>query len=339
MQVAQFAAPGVGYIVAKAGLDRSLITLLERKGDAGDGIWLLKKDADNISQLDLAATPEWKLLPPDGEYHRVFAKLADQPGILESVGGSQVANELLLSVDVPDSQFVVVVHVRQAEALAGVSEHLRSLLLNLLFALLALIALVYALFRISAANEAARQQEKKISIYWALADLLLDVVDQRNPGASAHSRRVSKLAARLMKASGARPIDAEVAQIAGAFMNVGKLFVPAEVLSKSGTLDGEERERILEGNRKWIDLLSNVSVDLPVVPTLLEANQIMERQVAPSEETSLAARAIVVANGYVALTSPRTYRKAKSHDEALALMRSDGAMDAHLVNFLTTLDG
>ena len=138
-----------------------------------------------------------------------------------------------------------------------------------------------------------------------------------------------------MRSSGAPDIDAEVARIAGAFLNVGKLFVPSEVLAKTGSLDGDERERILEGNRKWIDLLASVSVDLPVVPTLLEAHKIMEKQILPSEQTSLAAKAVVVANGFVALTSPRTYRDARSQAEALALMRSDRAMDAQLVDILT----
>ena len=334
MPIPPAAAFNVGYLVARAKLDPTLIGELNRKSDANGGVWLFKRDADQVWQLEFGESTEWQKLDPSSALQPIIIDATDNSGKLQSIDGLEAGGELLLSIKVPGSDLVIVAHVARAQALAGVTEHLRSLLLNLLFALLALIALIYAFYKINAVNEKAREQEQKIGIYWTLAELLLDVIDQRNPGAAAHSRRVSELTSRLMHSSGAKDIDAEVAKIAGAFLNVGKLFVPAEVLAKTGSLDDAERERILEGNRKWLDLLSSVSTDLPVVPVLLEAHEIMEGQRHISDQTSLAARAIVVANGYVALTSPRSYRDAKTHQEALDLMRSDASKDAKLVNFL-----
>lgn len=187
-----------------------------------------------------------------------------------------------------------------------------------------------ALLSINDVTDAVLAREKKAQLYWGLVDLLLDTIDQRDPGAAAHSRRVSKLSAGLMRQSDGSKEDVETAEIAGALLNVGKLFVPSELLTKSGKLDSDERDTFLSGGQKWLDLLLKVPFDLPIVAVLSDAQSLMQGRITP-EQARAVARVIVVANGYVALVSPRTYRELYSHEDAIAALSENRTMDVEIV--------
>jgi HD-GYP domain-containing protein (c-di-GMP phosphodiesterase class II) len=120
-------------------------------------------------------------------------------------------------------------------------------------------------------------------------------------------------------------------------LNVGKLFVPSDVLTKSGALDQEERGQLSSGSEKWLSLLSNVPFDLPIAPTLAQAHALMQGRCGVAETSSLAARVIVVANGFVALVSPRTYREPNSSEDAIVLLAGLPSMDAQIVDALSDI--
>ena len=190
-----------------------------------------------------------------------------------------------------------------------------------------------ALLSINDVTDAVLAREKKARLYWGLVDLLLDTIDQRDPGAAAHSRRVSKLSAALMQQSAGSKEDVETAEIAGALLNVGKLFVPSELLTKSGKLDSCERDKFLFGGQKWLDLLLKVPFDLPIAAVLSDAQSLMQGRIT-SEQARMIARIIVVANGYIALVSPRTYRELYSHEDAITALSENRLMDVEIVKKL-----
>lgn len=190
-----------------------------------------------------------------------------------------------------------------------------------------------ALLSINDVTEAVQAKEKKVRFYWGLVDLLLDAIDQRDPGAAAHSRRVSKLSADIIRESTGTREEVETAEIAGALLNVGKLFVPSELLTKSGGLNADERDTLLSGGQKWLNLLSKVPFDLPITDVLSDALSLMQGRILP-EQVGVVARMIVVANGYVALVSPRTYREPNSHADAIRSLLENRVMDAEIVNKL-----
>ncbi len=197
-----------------------------------------------------------------------------------------------------------------------------------------------ALLSIDDITDAVEQREKKARFYWALTDLLLDAIDQRDPGAAAHSRRVAALAADLARASGAGPEEIETAEIAGALLNVGKLFVSDELLTKAGALAPDERLKFSTGGRKWLNLLAQVPFDLPIGAVLSEAHELMNGMRTlddPERPVRREARIIVVANGFVALVSPRTYRTQNSPAAAVAELTSSVLMDRETVEALREL--
>jgi len=322
-------AAAAGFVLVRAPMDDALLAQLKARNGFASGFALLDVEANRMSVLDAQG---WRVLTSatigDGD----LMAAARKPGHL--VTGGEV---LLLAAPVTGTSWVTVSMIDRETALGGVQERLQGLLLSLLFALLAVIAVVLAAFAINRVSEEAKAKERKAQFYWGLTDLLLDAIDQRDPGAAAHSRRVSALSAALMQAQAARPDETETAEIAGALLNVGKLFVPSNVLTKSGALDPEERGQFSSGSEKWLDLLSKVPFDLPISDVLAEAHGLMQGRLALEETRYQAARAIVVANGYVALVSPRTYRDPKSACEAIALLVNSRGMDAQIISTLTTM--
>ena len=322
-------AAAAGFVLVRAPMDDALLAQLKARNGFASGFALLDVEANRISMLDPQG---WRVLTPATMGDADLMAAARKPGRL--VTGDEF---LLLAAPVTGTSWVTVSMIDRETALGGVQERLQGLLLSLLFALLAVIAVVLAAFAINRVSEEAKAKERKAQFYWGLTDLLLDAIDQRDPGAAAHSRRVSALSADLMRARAAKPDETETAEIAGALLNVGKLFVPSNVLTKSGALDPEERGQFSSGSEKWLDLLSKVPFDLPISDVLAEAHGLMQGRLALDETRFQAARAIVVANGYIALVSPRTYRDPKSAGEAIALLVNSRGMDAQIISTLTTM--
>lgn len=196
-----------------------------------------------------------------------------------------------------------------------------------------------ALLSLDDISEAVKRRQDKVHFYWTLTNLLLEAIDQRDPGAAAHSRRVSALAAELSAALGADREEVETTKLAGALLNVGKLFVPAELLTKTGPLTDGEKRQIASGGERWLGLLSQISTDLPIGSVLSDARRLMNGAgLAEDAPARREARVIVVANGFVAIVSPRTYRARKTPHEAVEELVQSGKNGTDVVAALRGLD-
>ncbi|MCH7554877.1 MAG: hypothetical protein IIC08_02595 [Proteobacteria bacterium] len=112
-------------------------------------------------------------------------------------------------------------------------------------------------------------------------------------------------------------VDADCVEITGRVMNLGKITVPQNILTKTEALTDEEF-RLLRGVIGIsADLLEGVEFDGPVVATLRELHENAGDAVFKVEVLLLTTRIVAVANVFVALTSPRAYRTGMTFDEAL----------------------
>lgn len=336
------AAGPVGYVVGSARIDADLSEAMRAQSGFSTGAVLLDRRTGAIWRLaSEGEAPVWHPLDVMKTDDAALAQAAHAQSQMVDVNGLVAEGALAYAAPVEGTSWLVVASVDRLTALGGVNERLRSLLLTLLFALLAVIAAMLALWRhgvsvnaIATAQVVKAHAEAKVQLYWGLADLLLDAIDQRDPGAAAHSRRVASLSGALMKQGGGSAQEIETAEISGALLNVGKLFVPIDVLTKSGALDPEERGQLSSGSEKWLDLLSKVPFDLPIVEVLSQAHSLMQGRATLATTSSLVAQTIVVANGYVALVSPRTYRHSKSHGDSVSILSASATMNVQVVRML-----
>ncbi|OAB56438.1 hypothetical protein AY599_21375 [Leptolyngbya valderiana BDU 20041] len=193
-----------------------------------------------------------------------------------------------------------------------------------------------------------RERARRESTLDALIMTLVSVVDRRDPYAADHSHLVGELSQRLAREMGLDETQAETARVAGLLMNIGKILVPEELLTRQGGLSETEREKIRECMNASAELLAGVSFDGPVVETLEQA-QDRAGGVGDKGERGEAllptARILAVANAFVAMVSARAHRPGLSVDAALTELmqemgrRYDRGVVAALVNYLDNKGG
>ena len=140
-------------------------------------------------------------------------------------------------------------------------------------------------------------------------------------------------------------------EIAGRVMNLGKITVPEEVLTKREALTDGEFALVRGAIGVSAELLEGVEFDGPVVETLRELHRYPGDQALTTKQAPLTTRIVAVANSFVAMTSPRSYREGLSFNDALdtllSKMETDDTRRAvmSLANYLDnhggreTLDG
>lgn len=191
-----------------------------------------------------------------------------------------------------------------------------------------------------------RQQERTLN---DLVMTLIGVVDRRDPYAADHSRRVAQLAELLAVEMQLSEIEVESARIAGSLMNLGKILIPEELLTKEGSLSEEELAAVRGAQQMSAELLEGVGFRGPVAETLRQSQEHVDGSGGPKglkgEEILPTARTLSVANAFVGMISPRSWRAGLSVDTAIEeLLRQSGKhfdqrAIAALLNYLENKGG
>ena len=130
--------------------------------------------------------------------------------------------------------------------------------------------------------------------------------------------------------------------------NLGKIFIPEEILTKTEDLSAEERAMLGKAYLTTVDLLEGVEFEGPVVETIRQFGETWDGR-GPlglkEEEVIISARILAVANAFVGMASTRAYRKAMPFEKAADILMGDAgtrydrrAVTA-LLNFLENRDG
>jgi HD-GYP domain-containing protein (c-di-GMP phosphodiesterase class II) len=110
-------------------------------------------------------------------------------------------------------------------------------------------------------------------------------------------------------------------RVAGMIHDIGKISVPAQILSKPGELNSLEYGLIQQHPRIGYDLLKTIDFPWPVAQIVLQHHERMDGSGYPAglsgDEIMLEARILAVADVVAAMTSHRPYRATLGLDKAL----------------------
>jgi len=196
---------------------------------------------------------------------------------------------------------------------------------------------------------AVTEREGRMKSLRDLVGALVAVVDRRDPNAAHHSDRTAFIARAVAEEMGLDQDHCQAAEYAGQLMNLGKILVPHEILTKKGALTADEMRQVHEGIQATADLLDGVDFDGPVVKTLRQVQAHWDGSGYPDglkgAEILVSARIVAVANAFVALTSQRAHRESVSIDDAIETLLAgvgtvhDRKVVAALINFLDNHGG
>ena len=150
----------------------------------------------------------------------------------------------------------------------------------------------------------------------------------RDPYTAGHQRRVAELAAAIAAELGWTRERIEPLRTAALLHDIGKLVVPAEILSKPGGLSENEMRLIRDHASAGADILADIDFDDDIAEMVRQHHERLDGSGYPlglSGEAILPeVRILAVADVVEAKVSHRPYRPALSLEQALASIEDDG---------------
>jgi len=154
-----------------------------------------------------------------------------------------------------------------------------------------------------------------------LVQTLTHVIDSYVPDSANHSAKTTKLAHAIAQELNLSNTDIETLELAACLANIGKLFIPREILEKTTELTDEERETLQTTINQTSNILIDLEFDGPVLETIAQKSEHIDGSGYPGgisgEQILMTARILAVANAFVAMQSPRAYRKPLSTKDIL----------------------
>lgn len=147
------------------------------------------------------------------------------------------------------------------------------------------------------------------------------MAEKRDPYTAGHQHRVAKLACAIAEEMGLPKDQIDGIHMAGTLHDIGKVSVPAEILSKPGRLTETEFSMVKNHPQDGFDILKTIEFPWPVAQIALQHHERMNGSGYPyglsGEDILLEARIIAVADVVDAMASHRPYRPSRGIEEAL----------------------
>ena len=146
-------------------------------------------------------------------------------------------------------------------------------------------------------------------------------VEKRDPYTSGHQRRVAKLTRAIAEAIGLSEDQIEGTHVAASIHDIGKISLPAEILSKPIQLSEIEISLIQAHAQAGYDILKGLDFPWPIADIIIQHHERMDGSGYPrglsGDRISIEARIIGVADVVETMSSHRPYRPSMGIEKAL----------------------
>jgi len=171
------------------------------------------------------------------------------------------------------------------------------------------------------AEELQRTLESLRKSFAATIQVMVSAVESRDPYTAGHQIRSANLARCIATEMGLPKEKIEGIRMAGSIHDIGKLSIPAEILSKPTKLTNLEFSLIKEHSLKGYEMLKDVESPWPLAEIVYQHHERMDGTGYPrnlkGEDIILEARIMAVSDVVESMASHRPYRPAIGIKEAL----------------------
>lgn len=161
-------------------------------------------------------------------------------------------------------------------------------------------------------------------IFLQMIQTLTATVEIRDPYTAGHQVRVANICHKIATELKLKKNSIEGLYIAGLLHDIGKISIPADILSKPGKLSESEFNLIIEHVSIGYTLLKNIEFPWPVEEYLLQHHERNDGSGYPNglkqDEISLESKILIVADVVEAISSHRPYRPARGIEEAIKVI-------------------
>lgn len=166
---------------------------------------------------------------------------------------------------------------------------------------------------------------------------IASTVELRDPYTAGHQKRVASLAVAIARHMGFAENALEPLELAGVVHDVGKISIPAEILSRPGRLSDIEMALVRTHAQVGFDILNTIRFPWPVATIAHQHHERMDGSGYPlglvGEEILIEARILAVADVFESMSSHRPYRPALGNEIAIKELQTNSVVkyDADVV--------
>lgn len=159
---------------------------------------------------------------------------------------------------------------------------------------------------------------------------LVMAIDAKDPYTHLHSVRVSEVSAILAEELGMSAADVEQIKLAALLHDVGKIGVPEQVLLKPEKLNHDEWQEMKQHPLHSVHILGQVKQFATIVKWVRHEHEHYDGTGYPDrlsrDDIPLPSRIIAVADAFDAITSDRYYRKGRSEEVAVKILKESSGI-------------
>jgi putative nucleotidyltransferase with HDIG domain len=175
--------------------------------------------------------------------------------------------------------------------------------------------------RVAGDRALAESNQRLEKMVYDVAAAMGSVVEARDPYTQGHELRVADLARRIATEMHLPEGEIDGIDMAALLHDIGKLRIPAEILTKPGVLSKAEFSLIREHPRGGHEILNHIEFPWPVAETVLWHHERLDGSGYPDglhgDEIPLSARILAVADVVEAMSSHRPYRPLVGLDQSI----------------------
>lgn len=178
-----------------------------------------------------------------------------------------------------------------------------------------------------------------------ITQLLVDIVDARDPNLNGHSSHVKEIAMVFYNHIPhhlKRSISIDNLEYAALLHDIGKLGVPEAILNKPAKLTDEEWEIMKKHPSIGTNFLRPIKSFEPIFDWILYHHERVDGKGYYNKDFNdvpLAAKIIAIADTYSAITMRRSYKEPKTHEEAMKIIQdvAGSQLDKELVKIFASI--
>lgn len=160
----------------------------------------------------------------------------------------------------------------------------------------------------------------------ATIDTITEVLEARDIYFRSHTERVKEMVLEVARKIGYSEWELRALEVASRIHDIGKIGIPDAIINKAGPLSEEEdeimRQHVMLG-RKIVEPLTFLKESMPIA---FSHHERWDGKGYPDglagADIPLGGRILAVADAYDAIVSPRSYREALSHEQAMSILRA-----------------
>ncbi len=150
---------------------------------------------------------------------------------------------------------------------------------------------------------------------------MVKIVEMRDPYTAGHQQKVADLAVAIAREMNLEETRIDNLRTAAVIHDIGKMYIPSDILSKPGKLSDIEFSLIKTHPQYGHDIVKSMDFPGTVAQAVLQHHERLDGSGYPnqlkSEDTLLEAKILAVADVIEAMASNRPYRPALGIDKAL----------------------